>query len=104
MRLARTRAPTFSWLALVALLACAGSSPPRAAEPVTPPASSDFAAALDRYFVGQFRADEPGGAVLVMKRDRIVFAHAYGLADLRTREPATTRTLFNVGSITKPFV
>lgn len=61
-------------------------------------------AALDRYFRGQFAADEPGGAVLVSRNDQVVFSGAYGLADLRTREPVTTRTLFNVGSITKTFV
>jgi len=34
----------------------------------------------------------------------VVFARGYGLADLGTREPVTTHTLFNVGSITKTFV
>ncbi len=67
-------------------------------------AADDLAQSLDGYFRGQFPADEPGGAVLVSKRDRVVFARGYGLADLKTRQPISTQTLFNLGSITKTFV
>ena len=66
--------------------------------------AQSLAQSLDRYFTGQFPADEPGGAVLVEKRDHVVFARGYGLADLKTRQPISTRTLFNLGSITKTFV
>lgn len=90
-------------IAGLALVSC--GAPPRAATPSAPlPAGRELAAALDRYFAGQLPADEPGGAVLLMKHERIVFTRGYGLADLKTREPASTRTLFNVGSITKTFV
>jgi CubicO group peptidase (beta-lactamase class C family) len=67
-------------------------------------AAGDLAQSLDGYFRGQFPPDEPGGAVLVAKRDRVVFARGYGLADLKTRQPISTQTLFNLGSITKTFV
>lgn len=60
--------------------------------------------ALDAYFRKQFPTDEPGGAVLLIVDDRVVFSGAYGLADLRTRAPVTTRTLFNLGSLSKTFV
>jgi CubicO group peptidase (beta-lactamase class C family) len=92
-----------SWL-LVALvvagptaLACSPNRAP--ARPGVPDTS-----ALDAYFRRQFPAGQPGGAVLIMKEDRVVFSAGYGLADLRTREPITTRTLFNLGSISKTFV
>lgn len=67
-------------------------------------AAGELAQSLDGYFRGQFPADEPGGAVLVGKRGRVVFARGYGLADLKTRQPISTQTLFNLGSITKTFV
>lgn len=61
-------------------------------------------AALDAYFRAEFPANEPGIAVLIAKRGQVVFARGYGLADLETREPITTRTLFNLGSLSKTFV
>jgi CubicO group peptidase (beta-lactamase class C family) len=99
----RARELVASLVVGLALVSC--SVPPRGATPgAPPPAGRELAAALDRYFSGQFPPDEPGGAVLVMKHERIVFARGYGLADLKTREPASTQTLFNTGSITKTFV
>jgi CubicO group peptidase (beta-lactamase class C family) len=91
---------------LLVALAVAGAntlacSPDRT--PATRPRAPDTSA-LDAYFRKQFPAGEPGGAVLLVKGDRVVFSGAYGLADLRTREPITTRTLFNLGSLSKTFV
>jgi len=59
---------------------------------------------LDQYFQKQFPAHEPGGAILIAKGDSIVFSKGYGLADLITKEPITSKTLFNLGSISKTFV
>lgn len=59
---------------------------------------------LDSFFQQRFDADSPGGAVLVMKGDSVIFKKGYGLADLKTREPITAKTLFNLGSISKTFV
>ncbi len=59
---------------------------------------------LDLYFRSYFVAGEPGGAVLVMKSDSIIFSQGYGLADMQTEEPITPHTLFNLGSISKTFV
>ena len=62
---------------------------------------------LERIFAPALAPDGPGGpggAVLVTKDRRVVFSGAYGLADLGTREPITTRTLFNLGSVSKTFV
>lgn len=70
----------------------------------TPDARSVFSSALDSYMQTLVKEGEPGGAVLVMKDTTIIFAKAYGLADLSTHEPITTRTLFNLGSISKTFV
>src|SRR5690349_12640741 len=101
---------TFRSLAMVVIwgmsCTCASSAPP----PPTTPAervrstTDEFARSLDAYFTGQMPPDEPGGAVLVMKDERTVFSHGYGLADLQSRQPITPRTLLNLGSISKTFV
>jgi CubicO group peptidase (beta-lactamase class C family) len=61
-------------------------------------------ALLDEYFSGYFNENEPGGVVLIMKGDSILFSKGYGIADRTTKEAITTRTLFNLGSISKTFV
>lgn len=65
---------------------------------------SPMAQALDHYFRQQFPADEPGGAILLISGDSVVFSEGYGLANMETKEPVTTNTLFNLGSISKTFV
>ncbi|HXJ99446.1 MAG TPA: serine hydrolase domain-containing protein, partial [Gelidibacter sp.] len=59
---------------------------------------------LDAYFSSQMPADEPGGAILIMKGDSIIFSKGYGLADLKTKSKIDENTLFNIGSISKTFV
>ncbi|MBX2897703.1 MAG: beta-lactamase family protein [Cyclobacteriaceae bacterium] len=54
--------------------------------------------------VFSFQDGTPGGAVLILKNDSVVFSSAYGLADLQSKEKITTQTLFNTGSISKTFV
>jgi len=49
------------------------------------------------------REDELSGAVLVAKGDRVLFSHAYGLADRNRRIPNTIRTRFRIGSMNKMF-
>lgn len=59
---------------------------------------------LDSLLTAEFRADEPGGSVLLMKGDKTIFMKSYGLADLKTKEKITENTLFNLGSVSKTFV
>jgi CubicO group peptidase (beta-lactamase class C family) len=59
---------------------------------------------LDAIFAKGFSADAPGGSVLIMKGEKIVFSKSYGLADLQTKEKIRPHTLFNTGSISKTFV
>ena len=62
-----------------------------------------FETEIDNIF-SYLAGDNPGGAVLILKGDSIVFSHAYGLADINSKERITTKTLFNTGSISKTFV
>jgi CubicO group peptidase (beta-lactamase class C family) len=84
----------FSFLILLAIASC---SPERAE-------NQNIASDLDNFFSQKFPSDAPGGAILVMMDDSIVFSKGYGLADIKTREPITSKTLFNLGSISKTFV
>lgn len=59
---------------------------------------------LDSLFQSYFQPNEPGGAVLLVKDGKIVYQNSFGVADIHTRELITTKTLFNVGSISKTFV
>ena len=43
------------------------------------------------------------GAVLLARHDRVLFSHAYGLADRERRIPNTVRTRFRIGSMNKMF-
>jgi len=59
---------------------------------------------LDAFFKEEFRNDDPGAAVLLMKDTVILFSRGYGLADIQSKTPITPSTLFNLGSISKTFV
>ncbi len=59
---------------------------------------------LDYYFSSIFHPDEPGASIIILKEDKILFKKSYGLADTKTKEPITSSTLFNLGSISKTFV
>jgi CubicO group peptidase (beta-lactamase class C family) len=47
--------------------------------------------------------NEFSGAVLIAKDDRVLFGHAYGLADRNRRIANTLRTRFRIGSMNKMF-
>jgi CubicO group peptidase (beta-lactamase class C family) len=66
--------------------------------------SLSFSAKIDSLLNKEMLTDGPGGAVLILKNDSVLFSKGYGLADLSTKEPITTTTLFNLGSISKTFV
>src|SRR5437868_2278937 len=59
---------------------------------------------LDSLFQSYFKPDEPGGAVLLVRDNKLLYKKGFGIADIQSREKITTKTLFNVGSITKTFV
>ncbi len=65
---------------------------------------SNFTTKLDSLYTRTFPANEPGAAILVLKGNSILFAKGYGVADINTKEPISSKTLFNIGSISKTFV
>lgn len=65
---------------------------------------SDFDTRMDAIFRPSLKSGEPGGAILILKGDRVLFSRQYGVADLGTQTKITSETLFNTGSISKTFV
>lgn len=70
----------------------------------TPKQPSDQFKELDELISQEFKNNEPGGSVIIVKDEQIVFSKSVGVADIRTGEPITSKTLFNTGSISKTFV
>jgi CubicO group peptidase (beta-lactamase class C family) len=68
------------------------------------PKTTPITIELDNYFSNEFPVNEPGGAVLVMKGEEIIFSKGYGISDIVAQEKITPQTLFNIGSISKTFV
>lgn len=65
---------------------------------------SSLEKSLDSVFNSYFKKDEPGGAVLLIKEGKVIYQRVFGIADIKTKVPITTKTLFNIGSISKTFV
>lgn len=96
-----------AWIGLIAagLLACSSQPTHEAAiKKVGAKISIPDSKPLDEFFSSKFSSANPGGAVLAMVGDSVIFSKGYGLADVTTKEPITSRTLFNIGSVTKTFV
>ncbi|MBV9957102.1 MAG: serine hydrolase [Acidobacteria bacterium] len=47
--------------------------------------------------------ESPGAAVLVLRDGRVLLAKGYGLADIESKEAITTRTVFDLASVSKQF-
>ena len=58
---------------------------------------------IDSLFLDWNRPNHPGGAIMVMQGDDIVFSKAYGLASMEYLVPNNTGTRFNVASVSKQF-
>ncbi|WP_228378129.1 serine hydrolase domain-containing protein [Chryseobacterium aquaticum] len=51
-----------------------------------------------------FKENEPGGSIFIQQSDKVLYEKSFGLADLKTKEKFTSKTVSNLGSITKTFV
>ncbi|MCA1816475.1 MAG: beta-lactamase family protein [Acidobacteria bacterium] len=65
--------------------------------------ASDKSSAADALFRDFDRADAPGASFLVVRRGRVVYEGAFGMANLEEKTPATTATNFRLASVTKQF-
>ena len=79
---------------IVAVISCQSDQSP----------SWELSSQLDIFLNTIFRSDQPGGAVVVMRNDSVLYEAGFGLEDLETGTAITPNTLFNLGSISKTFV
>ena len=61
------------------------------------------ASRLDAAVAPLFQADQPGGALIVTERGRVIYRKAFGMADLARDVPMRPEMPFRIGSITKQF-
>ena len=84
---------------VVALVAFA----PLVAQAIAQPAPARDS--VDRYITAEMeRAHIPGVALAVLRGGKPVKMAAYGFADLEHRVPVTPRTVFKIGSVSKPLI
>jgi CubicO group peptidase (beta-lactamase class C family) len=91
------------WITIFTLLVLShlGCSP----EPSTSSSASNLSAKLDQEIGRVFSESKaPGLAVGVVKDQKLVYAKGFGVTNLKTGGEITTRTLFHMASVTKPFV
>lgn len=101
----RPLALCLSLLVLIAPLAlCAQAPAPNAPRDANPGTRRDGAAGLDAWLATQMQARRlPGLAVAVLVDGQVVHARGYGLSNLELGTPVTTRSNFNIASISKTF-
>jgi len=66
-------------------------------------ASRAVAAQVDKVFAEWNRSDGPGCAVAVIQDGKVIFGRGYGIANLEYSIPITTKSVFDVASVTKQF-
>src|SRR3984893_17849073 len=94
-----------NWVvALVVGVAVASATGCRTAR--TPPADQRYVQQLQPLLEQFVQWQEiPGLAIGIVENNRLVYAHAFGVKHLgHPADPLTTRSLFHMASITKPFV
>ncbi len=66
-------------------------------------AESVSAQKIDELLAGLKSDNAPGAAVLVIKDDKAVYQHGYGVTDLRTNNKIDEHTNFRLASVSKQF-
>lgn len=75
------------------------SAPPA---PPVPPVDPRIAKA-DAIFAA-YKADQPGGGVVITHHGEVIYERYFGMADIEHRAPVAADTRFHVASVTKQFV
>jgi CubicO group peptidase (beta-lactamase class C family) len=80
------------------------STPGQGSESATEsPAVADALRVLDAWIDYQVRWNEPGLAIGIVHDHELIWAKGYGFADIERRIPATSDSVFRIGSISKVF-
>ncbi|GAB4374456.1 MAG: serine hydrolase domain-containing protein [Calditrichia bacterium] len=57
---------------------------------------------LDSFFSAKYQRNNFNGAVLFAQKGKVVFKKAYGFANYRKKDSLTTRSIFQLASVSKP--
>lgn len=60
-------------------------------------------ALIDKFAVAKHKFHGFNGNVLVAEKGRIIYQKSFGYADLKTKKPLTSESVFNIASISKQF-
>jgi CubicO group peptidase (beta-lactamase class C family) len=63
----------------------------------------DLTQKVDNYLKNLITENEPGVAVIIIKNGKIIINKCYGLADIEHKIPITSKTVFNLASVSKQF-
>jgi D-alanyl-D-alanine carboxypeptidase len=97
LRLGRARVAAALVCALIPVVVAAQSAP-------VSTATASTAEAVDAFVERTLAARSLAGASVAVIRDgKVVLAKGYGFSDLETKTRATEQTIYQLGSITKPF-
>ena len=97
---ARSRAKAAAW-AESSALACLVALAISLFLPVA--AQSSITAAMDEMLAKEFKPNEPGAAVIVVKDGQVVFRKGYGMANMEFGIAIEPDMIFRIGSVTKQF-
>src|SRR3954470_18626248 len=70
------------------------------AQPALP---SNTVAKIDSFLRGVYNDTLPGASIAVLQNNSIVFEKSYGVSNIRSKTNITSRTNFNIASLTKQF-
>lgn len=65
--------------------------------------ANDVVSQIDKLMKMRYNYDTPGASIMILKGDSIIMENYYGIADMKTGEPITSKTRFNIASISKQF-
>jgi len=68
-----------------------------------PLAATDFSGPIDTLFKDYNQPGVPGASVIVIREGKVLYKHAYGLADVEAHTAATAKTNYRLASFTKQF-
>ena len=60
-------------------------------------------AKVDQLFAEWDRSDSPGAALAIVREGEVIYKRGYGMANLEYDIPITTRTIFDIASVSKQF-
>jgi CubicO group peptidase (beta-lactamase class C family) len=70
---------------------------------VSPKTNKGLTASFDSLLAKEFKANEPGASVIVVKKGQIIYKKGFGMADMELNVPVNPDMNFRIGSITKQF-